>query len=206
MVLHQSMRRSGLVLQDHMEGHVFVKCVEVAFGSKFLVAYFYPFRERNWERMIIWKMGNSPVLLKESLASFAIWKFWKWFIVARTQSARPPTLYFISNETLEEKRSRILINDDYIYDRALLFQYCDNGIVRILDDASGTYFNDVGLPFQSQDKPFIELLDTWASSNSKCIVIGRKYSGKFRTFSHLSVYDLESVKKPNSVCHLLYTL
>ena len=175
------MRRSGLVLQDHMEGHVFVKCVEVAFGSKFLVAYFYPFRERNWERMIIWKMGNSPVLLKEIACEFRnleILKVDEQFIVARTQSARPPTLYFISNETLEEKRSRILINDDSIYDRALLFQYCDNGIVRILDDASGTYFNDVGLPFQSKDKPFIELLDTWASSNSKCIVIGRKYSRK----------------------------
>ena len=32
------------------------------------------------------------------------------------------------------------------------------------------------------------------------------FKKNFGTFSHLSVYDLESVKKPNSVCLLLYTL
>ena len=96
-----------------------------------------------------------------------------------------------------------------VYNQGLLFLYCVNGVVRILDVASGTYVNDVRIPFQSKDKKFIKLLDTWASSNSKVIVIGWKYSrGRFKRVSHLSVYDLEAVKKANSDpgSHLLYTL
>ena len=197
------------VLEGFNDGETEEVEVKFAFGSQFLVTYIYPICARNWERIRIWKMGNPPVLLKELACNFRnleIMKVDEQFIVARTQFTRSPTLYFISTETLKEKRSRILINKDYIYDRALLFQYCDNGIVRILDVASGAYFNDVRLPFQGKYEPFMKLLQKWASSNSKCIVIGRKYSGKFRTFSHLSVYDLESVKKPNSACLLLYTL
>ena len=95
------------------------------------------------------------------------------------------------------------------YDQGLLFQYRGNGIVRVLDVASGTYVNDVRIPFHSKDKKFIKLLDTWACSNSKVIVVGWIYSkDSSTTVSHLSVYDLEAVKKVKSdpSCHPLYTL
>jgi hypothetical protein len=52
-------------------------------------------------------------------------------------------------------------------------------------------------------------MDEWVSANSKVMVIGWKYSKNcFKRVSHLSVYDLEAVKKRNSdpSSHLLYTL
>ncbi len=140
------------------------------------------------------------------------------------------TLFFISTENLQEftslsamnyecylyERSCMfrsangrLMNFDCLYAQSLLFQYRGNGIVRILDVATGTYLHDVRIPFRSMDKRQIKLLDTWASSNSKVMVVGWKYSkDRFRRVSHLSVYDLEAVKNPNSDpgSHLLYTL
>jgi F-box-like len=199
------------VLEGFNEGEADDMCVHVVFGSKFLVTYFCPFREGNWERMRIWKMGNPPTLLHERSfedRKLSILKVDERFIVARQFVHLFPeitVLYFISTETLEETKSFIQTNGVYVYNQGLFFEYCDNGVIRILDAASGKYFNDVRIPFRSNDKPFIKLLDTWASSNSQCIVIGWKYSRKW-TCSHLSVYDLETVKKPNSFSHLLYTL
>ena len=96
-----------------------------------------------------------------------------------------------------------------VYNQGLLFEYRGNGLVRILDVVSGTYFSDVRMPFRKEDNKFIKLLDTWVSSNSNVVVIGWKYSkDRYRRVSHLSVYDLGAVKNPNSDprYHLLYTL
>jgi len=199
------------VLEGFNEGEADQVCVQVVFGSGFLVTYFYPFHESNGERMRIWKMGNLPTLSHDRSfedRKLTILKVDERFIVARQFVYLFPeitALYFISTETLEETKSFIQTNGVYLYNQGLFFEYCDNGVIRILDAASGKYFNDVRIPFRSNDKPFIKLLDTWASSNSQCIVIGWKYS-RMWTCSHLSVYDLETVKKPNSDCHLLYTL
>jgi hypothetical protein len=64
------------------------------------------------------------------------------------------------------------------------------------------------LPFRKEDGRFVRLLWTWALTHSNVIVIGWKYSKDRCRVSHLSVYDLEAVKKPNSDpgSHLLYTL
>ena len=99
-------------------------------------------------------------------------------------------------------------NCKWQYSRGLLFQSLGNGIVRILDVASGTHFNDVRMPFRKEDGRSVQFLDTWASSNSTCVVIGWKYSTMCGMYSHLSVYDLEAVKKANSDpgSRLLYTL
>jgi hypothetical protein len=195
--------------------NVFHFC-QMAFGSKLLVQYYHLDSDR--ERMKIWKLGNPSILLHdricESDRNLEILKVDKQFIVARAYYYWKPMtdiLYFISTETLDVFTSlSVMRNCEYEYNRGLLFQYRGDGIIRILDLPSGTYFNDVHLPFRKEDKQFVELLSTWASTNSNVIVIGWKYVNKetLETLSQFSVYDLEAVKKRNSKhgCHLLYTL
>jgi len=157
-------------------------------------------------------MGNPPTLLNDRTCedrNLKIIKLDEQFIVA--SQANQEALYFISTETLEVFKCLSGINYDNscAYDRGLLFQCHDDWIIRILDVTSGTYFNDVRIPFQSKDNKFIKLLDTWACSNSTVMVIGWKGSKpNQRRVSNLSVYDLEAVKKPNSDPgrYLLYTL
>ena len=100
------------------------------------------------------------------------------------------------------------LNMEWQYDRGLLFQYRGNGILRILDVDSGTHFNDVPMPFRKEDERIVGFFDNWASSNSKFLVIGWKYSEELSgMWSHLSVYDLDAIKKAKSTsdCCLLYT-
>ena len=54
----------------------------------------------------------------------------------------------------------------------------------------------------------VEFMDPWASSNSRLIVIGWRYSTTVGKFSNFSFYDLEDAKKPSSDCRCypLYTL
>jgi len=196
----------------------------IIFGNKLLVYHNHCDLD-NREHIKIWRMGNPPILLKERIKfknrDLEILKVDKQFIVARQfddfddfddsddDVSEFDTLHFICPETLEKRHSLILMPDcKFEYNRGLLFQSHVKGIVRILDVASGTHFSDVRLPFRKEVEGSVQLLDTWASSNSKCIVMGWKYSTKFGTCSHLSVYDLEAVKKPNSdpSSHLLYTL
>jgi hypothetical protein len=122
-------------------------------------------------------------------------------------TTRGNTLFFISSKTLEVSAS-LSLECDYVYNRGLLFQSRGNGIVRILDVATGRHFDDVHLSFWNETGRPIEFIKTWVSSNSRFMVIGWKYSTMFGTYSHLSVYDLEAIKKPNSHpgCYLLYTL
>ena len=126
------------------------------------------------------------------------------------------TFCFISTETFEEVRSVSWKKKYYCckYDRGLLFQsmYGFNGnheMIRILDVASGTFYSDVRLPIRNETGRDVEIIDQWASSNSRFVVIGwvpYESSGILK-FSHLSFYDLEAVKKPSSGCSCyLYTL
>ena len=182
------------------------------------------------KRLQVWKMGNPPTLLRSRIFEDFKWTIFQMdqqFIVAsQFYGEKCVTLCFVSTETLEVVTSlsamyckcRVAKGVTFFerkliyscpYDRGLLFQYRDNGIVRILDVASGTYVNDVRIPFRSQVDKYIKLLDTWACANSKVLVIGWKYSKNWMSrVSHLSVYDLEAVKKRNSDprTHLLYTL
>jgi F-box-like len=191
---------------------------QMSFGSELLVCYSEGVNNRD--RIRIWKMGNPSTLLKTSTCEdrqLIILKVDQQFIVARVlhvswSMAYPKeTLYFISTETLDVFTSLNIIRDcKYEYNRGLLFQYRANGIIRILDLATGTFFNDVHLPYRKEEEGSVRLLDRWASSNSNVIVMGWNYYKKMSSIvlSHLSVYDLEAVKKPNSdpVSHLLYTL
>jgi hypothetical protein len=129
-----------------------------------------------------------------------------WLAEAETKGQGKPVAF----ESLEVFTSLNLNGCEWKYDRGLLFQYQGNGIVRILDVATNTNLNDVHLPFRQEDERNVEMcLFRWASSNSNVIVIGWHYSKDWLNIaSHLSVYDLEAVKKPNSDpdSYLLYTL
>jgi F-box-like len=186
---------------------------QISFGSGRLVEY----TRNNFgtERMRIWKMENPSTLLQDRTfqdRNLKIHKVDEQFIVAWANNYQKPKadiLYFISTETLEVFRSFKVNDYKWDYDRGLLFQYRYDGIVRILDLASGTYFNNVRLPVREEDERFVHLLWTWASSNSNVMVLGWKFKKEYyRRVSHLSVYDLEAVKKRNSDPgrYLLYTL
>jgi F-box-like len=192
---------------------------QISYGSKLIVCY--SACANNRERMRIWKMGNPPILLQDRTfedRDFRICTVDERFIVARKDRQitsngnivlnwKTPTLYFISTGTFEEIRTLSVTSFEWKYDRGLLFQFRDNGIVRVMDVATGAYFNDIHKPFGKEDdhvRPW-----PWAASNSIVMVIGWKYSTESSgTLSHLSVYDLEAAKKQNSDpgCHLLYTL
>ena len=183
--------------------------LDFKFVSKLLVTY-YGCEVSDVERIRIWKMGNPPVLLHDHTCKFRnlyLVKVDEQFMVLCNFT----TLYFISTETLEEFRTLSWEKHYYewIYDRGLLFQsfHPFNGIIRIFDVASGTFFKDVCLPFRNNTEGSFEFMNGWASSNSSFVVIGWKDSTMFGTFSHLSFYDLEAVKKPSSNrrCYL-YTL
>jgi hypothetical protein len=179
------------------------------YGSKVLVEYQ---REEEWGRIRIWKMGHPPMLLKDFACEFrnlCLEKVDERFIVACKFGPNFETLYFISTETAEGFTDLSVMNCEWQYDRGLLFQYRGDGILRILDVASGTHFNDVCMPFRKEDDQIVGLLDTWATSNSKFVVIGWKHSEELSgMWSHLSVFDLDAIKKPksNPDCCLLYTL
>ena len=196
----------------------------IIFGSRLLVEYTRLYNNGT-ERMRIWKMGNSPTLIHDRTfenRNLKILKVDEQFIVAMvnngwsTDNPYSGAFYFFSTETLDEFTSLSVHNlKKCVYDRGLLFQSrgkrLSPSIIRVLDIASGKYYNDVHLPFAPCSLGNEELfMDKWASSNSNAMVIGWKYWNmkKYATFSHLSVYDLEAVKNPNSDhgSHLLYTL
>jgi hypothetical protein len=192
---------------------------QISIGSELLVCY--SAYAGNRDRIKIWKvhfpdfsMGNPSTSLHDRSfedRQLRILKVDEQFIVGETENLEllALTLHFISSETLEGIRSLSVKSYRCPYDRGLLFQYRGNGIIRMMDVASGTFFNNVLLPFRKEDKKFVELISTWASTNSDLVVIGWKYSKRITSMlSHLSVYDLEAVKKRNSDpnSHLLYTL
>ena len=195
------------------EGIVVYNFRQVNFGGELLVQYYRMISD--WERMRIWKMGNPPTLLHDRTGEDCKWDIYKvdeQFIVTRCGQYRPifQTLYFISTETLQVITSLSVIHTKYDYSRGLLFQFRDDWIVRILDVASGTHFSDVRLPFRKENERSVRYVWMGASSNSEFMAIGWIYLNKktSTTVSHLSVYDLEAVKKPNSDSgsHLLFTL
>jgi hypothetical protein len=175
---------------------------DISSGGGLIVCHSTCLDER--ERIEVWKMGNPPTLLRTRIYEdrhLYIWKVDERFIVAvscvrECILKNAVTLFFISTETLEvvtslsamnyecylHERSgsfgsvsRRLMNYDCQYAQGLLFQYRGDGLVRTLDVASGSYVNDVHIPFQSKDNNFIKLLDEWVSANSNVIVIGWKY-------------------------------
>ena len=189
------------------------------FGSKLLVTsnsepslnnpYYY------MERMRIWKMGNPPVLLQDRTLLVDLMRVVKVddrFIVRYEENNNRFTLCFISTETLEEFGAWSLKSYDckWHYDRGLLFQFNferKDNLIRILDVTTG-FFNDVRLPVRNETMRSVEFMDPWASSNSRLIVIGWRYSTTVGKFSNFSFYDLEDAKKPSSDCRCypLYTL
>jgi len=113
-------------------------------------------------------------------------------------------LEFVSIEN-GESRNLILNYSGYTYAGGLVFQLLVKGIVLVWDPTSGTYFRDLRLPLQNEDR-FIKFLPR-TSVNSKYIVVGWKYNNE-NMHSYLSVYDLQAIKNSNSDPnrHLLYTL
>ena len=185
-----------------------VKCF---FGSRLLVEYTQ--YNNGTERMRMWKMGYPPTLSNDRTfedRNLQILEVDEQFIVAMAYNRwstnypdKAYTFYFFSAETLDEFTSLSVHNLEWKYDRGLFFQFCRNGIIRVLDVASGKYYNDVHLPFPSS-----LLIYNWTCSNSNVVVIGWKYRNKEMLLTCLSVYDLEALKKRNSdpCSHLLYTL
>jgi F-box-like len=202
------------------------------FESKLLAVSSYNMNSHSG-RIQIWKLESPPILLNDRTFSqlwdqLDIFKVDERFIVAKPNLR---TLYLTSTETLKVLTSLSVRQCKYGYDeyhqfeynRGLLFQSRGNGIIRILDVATGTHFNDVRLPlwnkenklikfvpfevYRQENEPSAKLLDSWASSNSNFLVIGWKYWNTRTNLFYLSVYDLNSIKKnsdPDS--HLLYTL
>jgi F-box-like len=178
------------------------KYFDFKFGSKLLVTYDGR-KDADKERIRIWKMRNQPVLLHDRIYKFRnlqLEKVDERFIVLHNVK----TLYFISSETFEEFRTLSLRYHQWHYDRGLLFQSYDDepyNIIRTFDVASGTFFNDIRKRLCS---PRFRLLNRWASSNSRFMVIGWRDS----FISHFSFYDLEAMKNPRTDgrCYLLYTL
>ena len=77
-----------------------------------------------------------------------------------------------------------------------------NGIVRVWDPDSGTYFSDLRLQNEGRSITFV----TKIGVNSKFIVICWHYANE-NELSYLSIYDLQAIKNTNSPSrHLLYTL
>jgi hypothetical protein len=141
----------------------------------------------NQERIRIWKMENPPTLIQDrtfEARQLITYNMDEQFVVAMKEPltcvarydeivaryCKTATFYFISTETLEEVRTLSVMNCQWKYNRGLLFQFRDKGIIRILDVATGTHFNDVHLPFQKEDKYVGRL--PWASTNSNVMVIG----------------------------------
>ena len=191
-------------------GHGNSACRNMFFGSQLLVKITYLYN--GTERMRMWKVGNSPTLIHDrtlEVHDLRIVKVDEQFIVAKVNErlshfwVNGRILYFFSTETLDEFTSLSVNNIECAYDRGLLFQSLGKRI-RVLDVATGTHFNDVRLPLT----PCILLVDKWASSNSNVMAIGWLNKKNSETWSHVSVYNLEAVKKPNSDpgSHLLYTL
>ena len=188
--------------------------LEYLFGSKLLVAYTYNVNS-GMERIRIWKMGNPPNLIHDRTfkkRNLTMVKVDERFIVATKcfyQVHKFRSLYFISTGTLEEHRSlSFMPHCKYAYDRGLLFQFRVDGVIRIMDVASGTFFNDVRMSFWK--KPYPIMLRQRIGVNSNFLVIGWKYLNKkmMKMLSYLSVYDLEAIKNTNSNpdYYLLYTL
>ena len=148
-----------------------------AFGSKLLVTYCNLFNSDSG-RMRIWKIGNPPVLLHDHLCKYDdLVKVDERFIVFSNSR----TLYFISTETFEELRTVSLRHYDWHcdwhYDRGLLFQFFEKWqdkkemyIIRILDVASGTFFNDLGENFLNG--LHLRCINGFASTYSRFMVIG----------------------------------
>jgi F-box-like len=186
---------------------------QISFASGRLFQYSSD-KNSGLERIRVWKMGHPSTLIHDCTfknRNLFILKVDEQFIVATENGQKvDKPVHFISTESLEVFTSLNLNGFKWEYDRGLLFEFRGNGIVRILDVASKTYFNDVRIPFRKEEERFVDLLlRSWASSNSNVMVIGWKYSKESSgILSHLSVYDLEAVKKRNSDpdFHLLYTL
>jgi hypothetical protein len=186
------------------------------FGNKLLVTTCS--EGTYWDRrsrMRIWKMGNPPVLLLDETLTLASWRVVKVderFIVCiiDVYGCNRPTLWFISTETFEDFGAWSLRKHyKWTYDRGLLFQSPYNrkdNLIRILDVTTG-FFNDVRLPVRNETRRSVGLMNRWASSNSRFMVIGWYYSAT-RELTNLSFYDLEAAKKPSSDCRCypLYTL
>jgi hypothetical protein len=178
---------------------------------------------RSFSRIRIWKMqeGNTLILTHDRPLDHHFLKM-KYvddkFIVACVRG-EPRRFLFISSETLNVVRSvRVSDPEAFTYNGGLLFQFgMSKGIVRILDVASGNYFNHLHL----HGHPMIELLEPSAKSNSTVIVICWRYmraQGREKGVndeewvnSYLSVYDLEAVKtvqqqKQHEICSCVQPL
>ena len=98
-------------------------------------------------------MGNPPTLLHDRTfknRNMKIYKVDEQFIVASKLHYLnfSKVVYFFSTETLELFTSLGVVGCECAYDRGLFFQDRSNAIVRILDVATGTFFNDVYMPFR----------------------------------------------------------
>ena len=110
---------------------------------------------------------------------------------------------FISCKTLEIERSLSCKNWRKMYDGGLFFMGRDDGLVRILDVASGTYLHDIRVKHGP---------NAWlrrglkVTTNSKYLVVMDDMGDEDETT--FSVYDLQAMRNPmaKSCSILLYTL
>jgi F-box-like len=144
-----------------------LNCTVICGSEMLIFSYYFRARHAIGERIKIWKMGHPPILLKdESYENHSLRydQVDERFIVA-TQTVRLPyhpdigdSFNFISTKTLEETRSLSVTSDQYVYHRGLLFYTRNNGVIRILDVATGTHFSDLRLPFRSNTLVLFQLL------------------------------------------------
>jgi F-box-like len=159
-------------------------------------------------RFRIWKLGHPSTLLKTfthkggPFQGIRKMKLGERFLLIESHL---DTLTFVSIEH-EASRCFNLNCDSYAYAGELFFNFCDDGIVRVWNAESETYFSDVRWPFPSKNGRDVEFIKKTICVNSKVLVIGWKY--RHEEMSYLSVYDLQAIKNINSNpnSHLLYTL
>jgi F-box-like len=129
------------------------------------------------------------------------------------------TLHFYDPETFEQVRCLSLcsIGKVYVYERGFLFLRLSSrttGNVRIMDVASGTWFNNqLQSPFRKKAKEYLSRGSSKSISfNSSVIVIAWEYRDPVERsllLTNFSVYDFEVVKNAsdqNGCCSPLYIL
>ena len=130
-------------------------------------------------RFSIWKLGHPSTLLKTYTYKSGIYRKdirrVKWserFLLLETNS---DILTLVSIETIKWVP---LAYGGCVYVVELVFYFCYfyyNGIVRVWDADSATYFSDVRSPFPNKDKSDFEFLRNKICVNSKFVFIGCKY-------------------------------
>ena len=164
-------------------------------------------------RLRIWKLENNTLIsthdsTRMRCGGFKMVAVDEKFLLGTFRfsifSVNGESLHFFYPETFEQVRMLgVCLTTAYIYERGLLFLRREKakttGYVRIMDVASGTWFNNgVRSPLRTKANEFLAMESSKSISfNSSVIVIAWEYRDpgeRSLVLTNFSVYDLEVVK------------